>query len=61
MLTNLTLHTEIARQRQSALMVRADRHRKSRRSTQIAPETCGAVIDLPRQRTAATRGEALVA
>ena len=61
MLTSFTLHTEIARQRQSALMVRADRHRKSRRSTQVAPETCGAVIELPRQQASASASEALVA
>ena len=50
MFTNFTLNSEIARQRQSVLITRSDRHRASRRPAPFVAETCGSLIDLPAPR-----------
>lgn len=60
MFTSFTL-TEIARQRQSVLMARSNRDRQIRRSSKITPETCCAVIEMPRPQARASGSEALVA
>ncbi|MGB8858285.1 MAG: hypothetical protein WCC60_03465 [Ilumatobacteraceae bacterium] len=64
MFTNFTLNAEIARQRQSELLQRSDRHhRLFRQSSASAPSPQPAcpVIDLPTRRTRPSPSELFVA
>lgn len=61
MFTSFTLNSEIARQRQSALIARAARRRAARPSVPLVSETCGALIELPAARAHTTHAPSLVA
>jgi len=61
MYPSFILNSEIARQRQTVLMVRSARYRAQRRSAPVIPETRGSLIELPATRVQATTYGCLVA
>jgi len=61
MYSSFTLNSEIARQRQTVLMVRSARYRASHPSAPVVPETFGSLIELPAARVHTTTYDCLVA